>query len=61
LNISWRCGKVLYWWNLSASLGERDCDIGALDDKMKSAGLGSLQLLRAHQGFKEKLRTVLSS
>ncbi|AES86890.2 putative siRNA-mediated silencing protein NRDE-2 [Medicago truncatula] len=60
LNMSGRHVKGLYWWNQSGSLGERDGDIDALDDKMKSAGRywsGKYMALERHKSFK-RLRLV---
>ncbi|WJX71933.1 hypothetical protein P8452_55870 [Trifolium repens] len=60
LNLSGRHVKGLYWWNQSGSLGEKDGDIDALDDKMKSAGRywsGKYMALERHKSFK-RIRLV---
>lgn len=60
LNASGRRVQGLYWWNRSGSLGERDGDVDALDDKIKSAGRywsGKYMALQQHKSFK-RLRLV---
>lgn len=60
LNISGQHVKGLYWWNQSGSLGVRDGDIDALDDKMKSSGRywsGKYMALEQHKSFK-RIRLV---
>lgn len=52
--------RGLYRWNWSGSLWERDVDVDALDDKMKSAGRywsGKYMALERHKSFK-RIRLV---
>ncbi|XP_058722605.1 uncharacterized protein LOC131594475 isoform X2 [Vicia villosa] len=59
-NISGRDVKGLYSCNRNGSLGERDGDVDALDDKMKSSGRywsGKYMALEQHKSFK-RIRLV---
>lgn len=52
--------RGLYWWNRSGSLGEREADADALDDKMKNAGRywsGKYMAVERHKSFK-RIRLV---